>query len=458
MTAPALPPDEAPARPPAGAADVAALDARHVWHPYTQHWRAPAPVEVVGARGAWLHAADGRRILDAISSWWVTLHGHAEPAVARAVAEQAARLEQVIFAGFTHAPAARLAAALAEVLPPGLGRVFFSDNGSTAVEVGVKVALQAWHNRGRPRRLVAALEGAYHGDTFGAMSVGARGVFSGPFDGHLFEVARLPCPARDGDATLRAFDALLAARGGDLAALVVEPLVLGAAGMRVYDAAVLRGLAARCRDAGVLLVADEVMTGFGRTGPLFACGGAGVEPDVACLSKGLTGGFLPMGATAVRAELFDAFLGDDRRLTFFHGHSFTANPIACAAALASLELLRRPECDAARARIEAAHRRQLARLAGHPGVRAPRVLGTVAAFDLADDGGASGYLAPVGRRLAEYALAEGVLLRPLGDACYVLPPYCTTDDELALAYGVVERFLEGARAPAGAGGGVLDDA
>ena len=440
------------------ALDTPALDARHVWHPYTQHWRAPAPVEILGARGAWLHAADGRRIPDAISSWWVTLHGHAEPAVVRAVAEQAAVLEQVIFAGFTHAPAARLAAELAEVLPAGLGRVFFSDNGSTAVEVGVKIALQTWHNRGRPRRLVAALEGAYHGDTFGAMSVGARGVFSAPFEGHLFDVARLPCPARDGDATLAAFDALLAARGAELAALVVEPLVLGAAGMRVYDAAVLRALAARCHDAGVLLVADEVMTGFGRTGPLFACGGAGVEPDVVCLSKGLTGGFLPMGATAVREALFDAFLSDDRRHTFFHGHSFTANPIACAAARASLALLRRPASAAARARIEAAHRRHVAALAEHPAVRHPRVLGTVAAFDLALDGGAAGYLAPVGRQLAEYALAEGVLLRPLGDACYVLPPYCTTDEELALAYGVVARFLDGARAPTGAGGGVLDDA
>ena len=190
------------------ASDVAALDARHVWHPYTQHWNAPAPVEVVGARGAWLHAADGRRVLDAISSWWVTLHGHAEPAIARAIAEQAGALEQVIFAGFTHEPAARLAAELAEVLPPGLDRVFFSDNGSTAVEVGVKIALQAWHNRGRPRRLVAALEGAYHGDTFGAMSVGGRGVFSAAYEGHLFEVARLPDPSRDPEATLAAFDAL----------------------------------------------------------------------------------------------------------------------------------------------------------------------------------------------------------------------------------------------------------
>lgn len=422
--------------------DVVALDARHVWHPYTQHWNAPAPVEIVGARGAWLHAADGRRILDAISSWWVTLHGHAEPAIARAIADQAHALEQVIFAGFTHAPAARLAAALAEVLPAGLDRVFFSDNGSTAVEVGVKIALQAWHNRGRPRRLVAALEGAYHGDTFGAMSVGGRGMFSAAYEGHLFDVARLPDPSHDPGATLAAFDALVSARGGELAALVVEPLILGVAGMRMYDAAVLRALAARCADAGVYLVADEVMTGFGRTGPLFACAGAGVTPDVICLSKGLTGGFLPMGATAVRGELFDAFLSDDRRRTFFHGHSFTANPIACAASLASLALLRDPACGAARARIEATHRRHLATLGERPRVRSARVLGTIAAFDLASDDGTSGYLAPVGRRLAEYALSEGVLLRPLGDACYVLPPFCVTDEELAAVYGVIGRFLD----------------
>ncbi|HEY0779555.1 MAG TPA: adenosylmethionine--8-amino-7-oxononanoate transaminase [Gemmatirosa sp.] len=443
----------------AGGRDTVALDARHVWHPYTQHWNAPAPIEIVGAHGVRLHTADGRGILDAISSWWVTLHGHAEPSVARAIAEQAGALEQVIFAGFTHAPAARLAAELAAVLPPGLDRVFFSDNGSTAVEVGVKLALQAWHNRGRPRRLVAAFDGAYHGDTFGAMSVGGRGVFSAAYEGHLFEVARLPDPSRDPEATIAAFDALVGARGRELAALVVEPLVLGAAGMRMYDAAVLRTLAARCADAGVYLVADEVMTGFGRTGPLFACGGAGVAPDVVCLSKGLTGGFLPMGATAVRGEIFDAFLSEDRRRTFFHGHSFTANPIACAAALASLALLRDPACAAARARIEAAHTRHLAVLGAHARVRTPRVLGTIAAFDLAGDDGGSGYLAPVGRQLAEYALAEGVLLRPLGDACYVLPPYCVTDDELALVYAVVSRFLEGARvAGAAIRGGVLDDA
>jgi adenosylmethionine-8-amino-7-oxononanoate aminotransferase len=425
---------------------TASLDARHLWHPYTQHWHAPAPVEIVRARGATLHTADGRAILDAISSWWVTLHGHAEPAIAEAIAEQARTLEQVIFAGFTHAPAAGLAAAVARVLPPGLERIFFSDNGSTAVEVALKMALQWWRNRGERRTLVAALEHAYHGDTFGAMSVGARGVFSAPFDAHLFEVARLPDPSDDAAATLAAFDALLDARGRELAALIVEPLVLGAGGMRMYAPATLRALADRCRAAGVLLIVDEVMTGFGRTGPLFACTHADVAPDIVCLSKGITGGFLPLGATAARGAIFDGFLSDDRARTLFHGHSYTANPIACAAGLASLALLESEASTAARARIAAAHRRHLDALASHPRVRAPRLLGTIAAFDLHDTRADGGYLNPIGRELAAYAIEQGVLLRPLGDVCYLLPPYCTTDAELDAAYGVIARFLDGARA------------
>jgi adenosylmethionine-8-amino-7-oxononanoate aminotransferase len=434
-------------------ADTLALDARHVWHPYTQHWRAPAPVAVARARGAYLYTPDGRAILDAISSWWVTLHGHAQPEIADAIARQARSLEQVIFAGFTHEPGARLAAELARVLPDGLRRVFFSDDGSTAVEAAVKMALQVFHNRGEPRRLVAALEHAYHGDTFGAMSVGARDLFSAPFRGHLFEVARLPDPSAAPEAALEALDALVAARGRELAALIVEPLVLGAGGMRVYGEAVLRALAARCRDAGVLLIADEVMTGFGRLGAPFACERAGVRPDLICLSKGITGGFLPLGATAVTDEVFEAFLSDDRRRTLFHGHSYTANPIACAAALASLALLETPACADARARVEAAHRRHLDRLASHPAVRAPRVVGTLAAFDVALPAAAdAGYLAPVGRELGAFALEQGVLIRPLGDVVYLMPPFCTTDDDLALAYGVIERFLDGERA-SGSGAG-----
>jgi adenosylmethionine---8-amino-7-oxononanoate aminotransferase len=413
------------------------LDDRFVWHPYTQHGIASGAVPVVRGEGAHLVLADGRRLLDAISSWWVTLHGHAEPSIAEAIADQARTLEQVIFAGFAHEGASRLAAELVAVLPPGLERVFYSDDGSTAVEVALKIALQSWRNRGEPRRLIAALENAYHGDTFGAMAASARGVFTEPFADHLFEVARLPDPT-EGD-TLAALDVLLERRGHDLAAVIVEPLLLAAGGMRMYGPDVLRGIRERTRAAGVPLIADEVATGFGRTGPFFACGRADVEPDLVCLSKGPTGGFMPLGVTVATPALFEAFRSEDRRRTLFHGHSFTANPLACAAARASLRLLLDPECASRRAAIEDAHRAGLEAVSGHPAVRAPRLLGTVAAFDLEEGGG---YLAPVGADLAAFARAEGVLLRPLGSVVYVLPPYCTTADEIAGVWATIHRYLE----------------
>jgi adenosylmethionine-8-amino-7-oxononanoate aminotransferase len=416
--------------------DWLALDHAHVWHPYTQHGISPGFDPVVRGQGAYLHLADGTRLLDAISSWWVNMHGHAQPQIAQAIAEQAATLEQVIFAGFTHEPAARLAGELVPRLPAGLTRLFFSDDGSTAVEAAVKMAIQLWAHRGERRPLIAALDNAYHGDTFGAMSASAPSVFTDPFGAHLFEVARLPDPSL-GD-TLAALDELLETRGGELAAVIVEPLLLAAGGMRVWGEEVLRGIRERTERAGVLLIADEVATGFGRTGPLFACQRAGVSPDVMCMSKGITGGFLPMGVTAVRDEVFQAFVSTDRRRTFFHGHSYTANPIACAAARASLRLMD-DACAERRAAIERAHRAALDRIAGHPHVRDPRVIGTVGAFDL-DVG--DGYLSPVGRRLAEFAAGQGVLLRPLGNVVYLMPPYCVTPDEVDGVWQVVERFLE----------------
>ena len=421
-------------------ASIRELDQRHLWHPYTQHHGAPPPRIITRAQGAYLYDDSGQRIFDAISSWWVTLHGHAHPVIAAAVARQLEILEQVIFAGFTHEPAARLAAALVSVLPPGLTRVFFSDDGSTAVEVALKMALQFWAARGERRPLVAALEHAYHGDTFGAMAASGRGVFTAPFEGHLFEVARLPDPSADGPATVAALDRLIDTRGANLAAVIVEPLLMGAGGMRVWDSEVLRTIRERTAAAGVLLIADEVLTGFGRTGPRFACERAGVVPDIICLSKGLTGGFLPLGATVTREEIFAGFSSPDRRRTFFHGHSYTANPLACAAALASVALL---DTTSARARqaIERAHETHLARLAGHARVRNPRVLGTVAAFDVDGD---EGYLSSIGPELTAYALKEGVLLRPLGNVVYLLPPYCATADDLGHAYHVIERFLEAA--------------
>lgn len=415
--------------------DVVAADSRHVWHPYTQHLGAAAPVEVVRASGSFLYTQDGRKILDAISSWWVTLHGHSQPEIAAAIGRQAALLDQVIFTSFTHEPAALLAEDLVRVLPAGLVRVFFSDDGSTAVEVAIKMALQYHSNFERQRPLVVALEHAYHGDTFGAMSVSGKGAFTAPFERLLFDVRRLPAPP-EGD-TVAAFDALLDSEGESVAALIVEPLLMGAGGMRMYDEATLRALHSRARAHSVLFIADEVLTGFGRTGPLFACDRAGITPDIMCLSKGITGGALPLGATVTTEEIFTAFLSEDRRRTLFHGHSYTANPIACAAARASLGLL-----DAASAQrrdaINVSHRHHLERLGSHPMVANTRTIGTVAAFDLS---GPDGYLSAIGTELGQFALARDVLLRPLGNVVYVLPPYCTTTGDLDNIYSVIEQFL-----------------
>lgn len=415
-------------------------DAAHVWHPYTQHMNAPLPVPIARASGAYLYDVRDRPILDAISSWWVTTHGHCHPDIVSAIREQAGALDQVMFAGFTHEPATALAAELVSRLPRGLTRVFFSDDGSTAVEVAIKMSLQSFANRGTPRPLIAALENAYHGDTFGAMAAGARGVFSAFYEPMLFEVARLPDPSV-GD-TVGALDTLLAERGHELAAVIVEPLLLGAGGMRIWQESVLRDIRERTAAAGVHLIADEVLTGFGRTGPLWACDRADIQPDLMCLSKGLTGGAMPLGITAANEDIFDAFRSDNRAKTFFHGHSFTANPMACAAALASLELFD-DECEDNRIRIEVTHAQQLATLESHPAVRNTRQIGTVAVVELnAEDG----YLSEIGRELAAFSLENGVLLRPLGNVVYCLPPYCITNDELETVYDVIRRFLDGERA------------
>ena len=427
--------------------ELLALDRRHIWHPFTQAQTAPPPLPVKSARGAVLTLADGREILDLISSWWVTLHGHAEPSIARAIAEQAATLEQVIFADFTHEPAVRLAARLSGLLPEGLSRVFFSDDGSTAVEVALKIALQFWRNRGQPgRNRILAFEGGYHGDTFGAMAAGQGSGFYEPFRDLLFPVALLPYPATwIGDeavdakeaASLAALDCWLERHGSETAALIVEPLIQGAGGMRMCRPEFLAALAGRLQAAGVLLIFDEVMTGFGRTGTLFACQRAGVTPDLICLSKGLTGGFLPLSATVCREELYEAFqdAGFDR--AFAHGHSFTANPLGCAAALASMALLQSPECAARRAATEARHQGWLAGLEGHPRLVHRRGFGTIAAVDLAGD--ETGYGSAAAARLKGRFLERGLLIRPLGPVIYLLPPYCIEDTQLERGYRAIEE-------------------
>jgi adenosylmethionine-8-amino-7-oxononanoate aminotransferase len=414
----------------------------HLWHPTTQVATSPEPLQVRSARGCELELADGRRLIDAISSWWVTLHGHAEPSIAAAIAAQARQLEQVIFANFSHGPAEQLATRLSALT--GLQRLFFSDNGSTAVEVALKIAWQWWSNQGESRHQLIAFEGAYHGDTVGAMALGERSLFTAPFERLLFAVARVPWPHThwgDDDrerAERQALEQLDVALQTPTAAVILEPLLQGASGMRLVRPGFVRAVAERARAAGALLIADEVMTGFGRTGALFACQKAGVHPDLMCLSKGLTGGFLPMGVTMASERLYQGFIGSDPSLTFFHGHSFTANPLGCAAALASLDLLQAmPERFQ---QFEVRHIPLLEQLALHPRVTRPRALGTIAAFDV--DAGASGYLNPVGKQIQRSCLDQGVYLRPLGNTVYLLPPLSISDPQLQQCYEALAIALE----------------
>lgn len=427
------------------------LDRQHVWHPFTQAQTAPDPIPITSAKGIRLYAEDGREFLDLISSWWVNLHGHAHPTIAAAIAKQAHTLEQVIFAGFTHQPAAQLAHELVQRLPAGLTRVFFSDDGSTAVEVALKMALQYCRNQGEAQRTrFLAFEGGYHGDTVGAMSVGRGSDFFSTYGSLLFEVGLLPYPQTwDGDAdvvskeqaALAVLDAYLAQHGETLAGVIIEPLVQGAAGMRMCRPEFLQQLAAKLRAAGILLIFDEVMTGFGRTGAMFAAIKAQVMPDLICLSKGLTAGFLPMSVTVASEAIYAAFLGENFDRALIHGHSFTANPLGCAAALASLQVFEDEQTLAKLPQIEAWHRQGLVQLAGHPAVQRVRVTGTIAAFDVVTTD--AGYTSAVGVKLKAFFHERGLLLRPLGNVVYLLPPYCVTQDELALAYQTIGEALIG---------------
>ena len=411
-----------------------------VWHPFTQHGLEIPAISIARAEGAYLYSKDGRAILDAISSWWVNLHGHCHPHIVQAIAEQADRLEQVIFAGFSHEPAERLAAKLVSLAPRGLARVFYSDSGSTAVEVAIKMAVGCWHNRGQPRRRVIALEHAYHGDMFGAMSVGQRGLFNAAYEDMLFEVSYLPFPNAGAEhKTIESLSALLRAEPNAYAALIVEPLVLGAGGMKMYWPDMLAEIARLCRRHNVFLIADEVMTGFGRTGTMFACEQARVTPDLMCLSKGLTGGFLPMGATLANEEIFEAFYSKDRAKTFFHSTSYTGNAIACAAALANLEIFEREPVMARIAEIARDHARALVHFRDRYEIADARQAGTIAAIEIAVPD--AGYLAELGPKLNRFYLERDVLLRSLGNVVYVLPPYCTTSTELDRIYATIEESL-----------------
>lgn len=413
-----------------------------VWHPFTQHGLEEEIPLIVRGEGAALHSADGRRFVDAISSWWVTTHGHCHPRIMAAIAEQAQKLDQIIFAGWTHEPAEELARRLVALAPRPLDHVFYTDSGSTSVEVALKMALGYWTNRGEPRHRVVVMRHSYHGDTIGGMSVGERGVFNRAYEALLFDVATVPFPAAGAEqATLDALEAECAR--GDAAAFIVEPLVLGSGGMLMYPPHVLAEMRAICARHGVLFIADEVMTGWGRTGTLFACEQAGVVPDIMCLSKGITGGSLPLAVTLASPAIYDAHYSTDRTQQFFHSSSYTANPIACAAAIANLDVWRDEPVMERIATLAGRQSTGLAMLGKVAGLANPRQCGTIIAVDV-QTGPDAGYLAGIGPELKAFFTARGLLLRPLGNTVYVMPPYCISEDDLAAVHAAIaeagERF------------------
>jgi adenosylmethionine-8-amino-7-oxononanoate aminotransferase len=410
-----------------------------IWHPFTQHGLGEPIPRIVRTEGAMLHTDDGRRIVDAISSWWVTTHGHRNPRIMAAIARATEAMDQIIFAGFTHDAAEEVATGLVRLVPE-LPHVFFSDSGSTAVEVALKMALGFWTNTGRPRHRILVLEHSYHGDTIGAMSVGARGVYNRAYQPLLFDVGTLPYPVSGREQeTLDALEAF--ARAPDPpAALIVEPLLLGAGGMLVYSAAVLAGMREICARNDILFIADEVMTGWGRTGTLFACEQAGIVPDILCLSKGLTGGAVPLAVTMAKPAIFEAHRSADRGAMFFHSSSYTANPIACAAAAANLAIWRDEPVVERVAGLARQQGRFVERIARCPSVRNARSLGTICAFDFDDP--RPGYLSAMGPRLMAHFLERDILIRPLGNTIYLMPPYCIEEAELARVHDAVMAVAE----------------
>jgi adenosylmethionine---8-amino-7-oxononanoate aminotransferase len=412
------------------------IDRENIWHPFSP-LATSEPIAIKKAKGVYLYTHDGRRILDAISSWWVNIHGHSNRKISKAISRQAAKVEHVIFAGFTHKPAIDLSKTLKKILPGNISRIFFSDDGSTSVEVALKLSIHYWYNMGKPRRKIIALEGAYHGDTFGSMSVAERNIFSAPYDRHLFDVQFIPFPVGDGKASIDKMQELISE---DIAAFIFEPLVQGAAGMRMYRPEVLDQLIAIAKTKDVLCIADEVMTGFGRTGKMFASDFLDNKPDLYCLSKGITGGFLPMGVTAVSERIVAAFDVADRSKTFFHGHSYTGNPLSCAAANASMALLMAKQCQKDIARIDESHTSYLTGFKMTPQVKEIRQQGTILAIELyADDAGYTSALKDV---IYDYFLERNLLLRPLGNVIYILPPYVITNEELQKLYDAIDGFLK----------------
>jgi adenosylmethionine-8-amino-7-oxononanoate aminotransferase len=409
-----------------------------VWHPYTQ-MQGTEIIPIASGKGAYVYDDKGNRYIDAVASWWTNLHGHAHPHIAQAIAAQAGKLEQVIFAGFTHEPAEVLATELLKRIP-FQHKIFYTDNGSTAVEVALKMALQYWSNQGQERNKIICFKDAYHGDTFGSMSISARGVFTGPYQKLLFDVAFIDTPDyTNGDNVKQQLSTLL--KQGDIAAFIFEPLVLGSAGMLMHTPELLNDLIGICKAHHVPAIADEVMTGFGRTGKFLAVEYCENKPDIVCLSKGITGGFLPFAATTCTDAIYNVFLSEERIKMLFHGHSYTANPLGCAAAIASLQVFEQDNTFAHMARIEEQHTLFANSIKNHKAVKQVRQQGTIVALEI-ETGTTTGYLNNIRDKAYRYFIDRKIILRPLGNVVYILPPYCISNADLEEVYTAIRDFLE----------------
>jgi adenosylmethionine-8-amino-7-oxononanoate aminotransferase len=416
--------------------DLVSRDLEAIWHPYTQMKTAAKPIPIVRGEGAYLFCEDGTKLIDAVSSWWVNIHGHSHPYIAQKVFEQLQTLEHVIFAGFTHPQAVKLAENLLSIIPNNQKKVFFSDNGSTAVEVALKMCLQFWSNQNQKRTKILAFHNAYHGDTFGAMAVSGRSAFTAAFDSLLFDVEFIDLPKQE---NLESIKAKISNLKSDLACFIFEPLVQGAGGMLMYEAELLDALIAHCKKENVLTIADEVMTGFGRTGKLFASDYLTNKADLMCFSKGLTGGTMPLGITTCTQDIYDAFLSDDKLKTLFHGHSFTANPVACAASNASFDLLMQPETQNNINRIVSKHQEFAIEIANNPKLKNIRQKGTIIALEW--DIEATSYFNNIRDTLYNFFLSKNILLRPLGNILYIMPPYCISNGDLDYIYNNIKLAL-----------------
>ena len=415
-------------------------DSKHLWHPYTQHKTAAKPIGIVKGEGALLWDENGKQYIDAIASWWVNPYGHSNKFVADAIYRQLTSLEHVLFGGFTHEPVVSLSEKLIAILPDNQKKLFFSDNGSTAVEIAVKVALQYYYNKGEKRTKMLAFENAFHGDTFAAMAASGISFFTEAFKGSLIDVVRIPVPTvGKEEESLKQLTRLAAT--GEYAGFIFEPLVQGAAGMVMYEPEALDKLISICKKYGVFTIADEVMTGFGKTGKYFACDYLNEKPDMMCLSKALTAGAIPMAITTFTQELFDGFYDDDVNKALFHGHTFTANPTGCAAALAGLELLQSDEMQENLIRINNMHHAFKDEIENHPRVANVRVLGVIIAFEIKREGNED-YYGDFRNKLYNFFIENGVILRPVGNIIYILPPYIISNELLVNIYDTVKLAIE----------------